>query len=484
MRNRIFRTLLCLLVVCCLLFTQVSAAMVATPAIVSVSISPVVVSVLKGLGVTALATTVGSAAFSNLVDSCITHLQSIGLCQETTINVFGYSLNGYSVFGVTAGLVDAVRSWLFEEEVVSVTEQNIYESAGFIYNSSSNASANLYWQSVDIFSLFNAGSSSDSLLTCLSAGKYSCITLSGNTLHLYSLNSLTPYTSLDYPMGTLQKLSCYKRLDSSVTLANTASGSLYINYGVARTNWQTTGEATFFLTGDSRLRFDDVKYENARHWFDNVGYISSSGAVYTGQSVCLFEDYYADYKPSGLYPSVTGQETGISVSDGLEAEYIAPQESTLAEGYADWYKNSTILTDSSTAQQVVTLPIPQAYSYQEALTQTQTDVWEGTKTETGTDTGTSTDTWTPPAEVGGFALDLTNYFPFCIPFDMYDFLCCLGADPVAPVIEWEIALPGGDAFPLSVDLSAFDSVAQLLRRLELLLFIIGLGLKTRDLIKG
>lgn len=90
----------------------------------------------------------------------------------------------------------------------------------------------------------------------------------------------------------------------------------------------------------------------------------------------------------------------------------------------------------------------------------------------------------PSSNMSNFTLDLSKYFPFCIPFDMYDFFTCLQADPVAPVIEWEIPLPGGGTYPLELDLSPFDPVAQLLRRLELLLFCLGLAFKTRDLIKG
>ncbi len=83
-----------------------------------------------------------------------------------------------------------------------------------------------------------------------------------------------------------------------------------------------------------------------------------------------------------------------------------------------------------------------------------------------------------------FTLDLSDYFPFCIPFDLYDFFTCLNADPVAPVIDWQIPLPGGGFYPMQIDLSAYDDVAQLLRRLQLLLFCVGLAFKTRDLIKG
>lgn len=90
----------------------------------------------------------------------------------------------------------------------------------------------------------------------------------------------------------------------------------------------------------------------------------------------------------------------------------------------------------------------------------------------------------PIGEMGNFTLDLSDYFPFCVPFDIYDFFSCLSASPVAPVIHWEVPVPGGGSYSLDVDLSPYDSVAQLLRRLQLLLFSVGLAFKTRDLIKG
>lgn len=49
--------------------------------------------------------------------------------------------------------------------------------------------------------------------------------------------------------------------------------------------------------------------------------------------------------------------------------------------------------------------------------------------------GTDVEVWVPPANPGQFALDLTKFFPFCIPFDLYAFLTCLNADPVTPVIH-------------------------------------------------
>ena len=96
----------------------------------------------------------------------------------------------------------------------------------------------------------------------------------------------------------------------------------------------------------------------------------------------------------------------------------------------------------------------------------------------------STDKWEPPTDPSKFALDLKDFFPFCIPFDLYDFFSCLNADPVAPVIEWQLPLPGGSTYPITLDLSVFDPVAKILRTMELLLFCVGLAFKTRDLIRG
>lgn len=94
------------------------------------------------------------------------------------------------------------------------------------------------------------------------------------------------------------------------------------------------------------------------------------------------------------------------------------------------------------------------------------------------------DKWDPPTNPGKFAVDLKDFFPFCIPFDLYDFFSCLNADPVAPVIDWAIPLPGGSSYPITIDLSIFDPVAKILRTMELLLFCVGLAFKTRDLIRG
>lgn len=75
---------------------------------------------------------------------------------------------------------------------------------------------------------------------------------------------------------------------------------------------------------------------------------------------------------------------------------------------------------------------------------------------------------------------ITEVFPFCIPFDIYALLSALSADPETPVFTARFVVPGVINEEFTIDLSPFNSVAQIVRTLELLAFIIGLALVTRE----
>ena len=79
---------------------------------------------------------------------------------------------------------------------------------------------------------------------------------------------------------------------------------------------------------------------------------------------------------------------------------------------------------------------------------------------------------------------LVNVFPFCIPFDIYNFFECLAADPVAPSFTWRFYVPGICDESIEIDLSAFNTAAQILRTMELLAFCVGLAFVTRKMIRG
>ena len=94
---------------------------------------------------------------------------------------------------------------------------------------------------------------------------------------------------------------------------------------------------------------------------------------------------------------------------------------------------------------------------------------------------------TKPGEIDSAqpVVDLSKFFPFCIPFDLIHLVQALDADPVAP--KWTLKLEPPQ-FPVewevTLDLSQFESLAKIFRTGETLLFVVGLILITRGIIKG
>lgn len=94
---------------------------------------------------------------------------------------------------------------------------------------------------------------------------------------------------------------------------------------------------------------------------------------------------------------------------------------------------------------------------------------------------------TKPGEVDSAqpVVDLSKFFPFCIPFDLIHLIQALDAEPVAP--KWTLKLEPPQ-FPVEwevvIDLADFESLAKIFRTGETLLFVVGLILITRGIIKG
>lgn len=95
----------------------------------------------------------------------------------------------------------------------------------------------------------------------------------------------------------------------------------------------------------------------------------------------------------------------------------------------------------------------------------------------------------PSTALGSYTLaGLEKLFPFCLPFDLMDFIGVLDATPQAPKFTIPFKYPtrgGTETYDIVIDLSSFDSVAELLRDMECLAFIVGLIMITRSrMIRG
>lgn len=81
---------------------------------------------------------------------------------------------------------------------------------------------------------------------------------------------------------------------------------------------------------------------------------------------------------------------------------------------------------------------------------------------------------------------LKNFFPFCLPWDLYAFFVILCEEPKAPVFEWTVPLSALSKdlkdYDFKVDLSPFDDAAKTCRQLMLFCFCVGLIFTTKKFI--
>lgn len=81
-------------------------------------------------------------------------------------------------------------------------------------------------------------------------------------------------------------------------------------------------------------------------------------------------------------------------------------------------------------------------------------------------------------ETGKYILDFRKLFPFCIPYDIYHLVKLLDADPQAPVIHYKFYFME-KSYNIDLNLNKFNTVAAILRQMEVLLFVVGLAAATR-----
>lgn len=97
----------------------------------------------------------------------------------------------------------------------------------------------------------------------------------------------------------------------------------------------------------------------------------------------------------------------------------------------------------------------------------------------------SPDDLQPPwRDMGVDSISIADRFPFCVPFDLYRIIQLLDAEPETPRFLWRFPLPNNKYKEITLDLKLFDPIALLVRRIELIVFIVGLLLLTRDIIRG
>lgn len=188
-------------------------------------------------------------------------------------------------------------------------------------------------------------------------------------------------------------------------------------------------------------------------------------------------------------------DRSLIVPDGISVSDVVPQVGEDIEiTYIDWKElekqvqegdgSSEDPTDPTNPAPIPLIPYwpiwsPQFSNPDSTLDDVlQSDVWQS-GSDPNWNPGNSGENSESSLDIPSLTIDLRKFFPFCIPFDIYDIFVAFAADPVAPHFQWDIDI-WDYTWSIDLDLSAWDEVAAILRRLELLAFIVGLGLVTRD----
>lgn len=184
---------------------------------------------------------------------------------------------------------------------------------------------------------------------------------------------------------------------------------------------------------------------------------------YMPQGSSTYELYLA-----GSEPSITleGDVIGVYEDDNIipPSDVIGGFDAGAIDGSIDWALDSSSVYQDLTAAGDVPLTATQTGALTEAGVEVQTAV----KVET-------MEQYRAPG--------LTTIFPFCIPFDIYRFLNILTAEREAPHFEFNLNFGALGSHEIEVDLSEWETVAAVLRTIELLAFCVGLAFATSKVIK-
>lgn len=128
--------------------------------------------------------------------------------------------------------------------------------------------------------------------------------------------------------------------------------------------------------------------------------------------------------------------------------------------------------------------VPLDQSTGKALDDTGTDTDTPSKPGEGSGTDTPSDTvnW-PSASDLSLPQLIISKFPFCIPFDVARLIGLLEADPITPVFHVPLKVGTILDEEIVLDLSQWDNVVRIIRWGELIVFVAGLVLVTRNYIK-
>lgn len=518
--RRIMCCLLVLLVLCTSILrpTQVYASALSF-GLMATGAAVVVGGILIGLGVLPGPDT---TAFANTVNSCVDALQGQGLILDGLVNLITV-INGNKLsYAVTQDLAEAVRSWVFSSNTVSIAPKTYGFSCPALY------SVNLYPCSAGMGGLMmSSPGNAMQLLEGLGVNRnvlVSAISTDDRYLYGYYFDGTGVFRIGKFanPMGMAHcsLFGVYALTDLSMV----ASDPIRLNYASCLYGDPVFYDYTYAMEWDDYMtsRCFIIDFNKTSETSDVnkppiwVYKKEASDIIIPSRS---WEGYIYDFTVNvgagnSYYPTNISWNSSLAITaaDGLSVGQIADKDEGFALAYPVWSTGAITVPGSVAGaddeEDKVALPFPGVGTLGDVTGLSQTDVWAGTQTgtEAGTQTGTATDAevkaglrsivdfFTGTAVVAS-PLEAINFgglfelFPFNIPAGIYQAISFWNAPASAPSITVPVPkVSGGTAaverYTLNFDdMPGMNELAALSRGGMLILFAVGLLVITRKVTK-
>lgn len=270
--------------------------------------------------------------------------------------------------------------------------------------------------------------------------------------------------------------------------------------------WKTWNSSTYLMSyvlPDHTCTFSAniPVYSSDEAWKEALASGDFTGALNYNR-VYPIADWLKEDWSGVLYDPLTGLNTGADwftlVRQGLASASSVGEdinEETYRNGLRDYFKDARENRDEANAPYIdpALAPIYLPATMPEVKIDPDANIAVSPATNPNPEPDPDPEpsaTATPTPGTGGLpytkpVVDLSKFFPFCVPFDLIHLVQVLDAEPVAP--RWEVKLEP-PLFPVEweivIDMADFEVLAKIFRTGETLLFVVGLILITRGIIKG
>lgn len=450
LKSRLLRCVICLLLIGCFLLNSSPLRAKALEPVTTTVATTVAVAVAVAAAFQVLGVMSGSdpVSFNDAVNNCVTYLtNSTSFVVNGMVQVLGVSSDSLVRSFLMKDFIQACWEWLFSSGTVKQSVM-AYSSSATFRGTTYSVSADFPFGLIAVWFQGTTSSSFGAIYAYSERVVSGSLTVNGKTVSVAGTTDIRNY----YRVYGVKSSSFYS--DAPVTSVRLIKvGSSDIEQFKYRLD-EVLGTAVY---SDLDLTFGQITGP-----FDGTGARKlEETEEYQGYGTKIIEFPSSD-------PNNPGGESDLDkVLPWLPAGIPSPE-----------YDDSTTTQTQEDAQSGET--------GLEFDFDTETDPDSGLDPDPDPDPGTNSgsSSWTPPSDYTQFQLiDLKNFFPFCIPFDLFHFFELLYAEPIAPVLHWEMADLAGKTYSITIDLSEWDSVAQLFRRLQLFLFVCGLAAASRKFIK-